>query len=66
MSTDKQIICTVEKDVIFRQPTYRLGLSPCSHEEADSGKMVQVADAATKYNSILIRTVDINVVVLVV
>ena len=66
MSTDKQIVCTLHKDVIFRQPRDRIGLGPCSHEEADSGMMIHVADAANKYTSIHIRTVDSNVVVLLV
>ena len=64
MSTDK-VICTIDNDVIFRQPTGRdiEGLAPCSHEEADSRVMVHVADAANKYNSTTTCTVDSNVVV---
>ena len=50
--------------MIFRQPRDRVGLGPCAHEEADSGMMVHVADAANNYDSILIRRVDSNVVVL--
>ena len=42
------------------------GLSPCSHEEADSRVIVHVADAANTYNSIATRTVDSNVVVVAV
>ena len=34
MSTDEQLICTLDTDVIFRQP--REGLAPCSHEETYS------------------------------
>ena len=41
-------------------------LAPCSQEEADSGVMVHVADAANRYNSITTRTVNSNVVVFVV
>ena len=42
-------------------------LSPCSHEEADTRMMVHVADAVDKgHNSIMIRTVDTDVVVLAV
>ena len=66
MSTDKHVIGTLDKGVIFRQPRDREGLASCSHEEADSGMMVHVADAANKYTPILIRTVDSNVVVLLV
>ena len=67
MSTDKGI-CTIDNDVVFRQPTGRdiESLAPCSHEEADSRVMVHVADAASVYNSITIRTVDSNVVVFAV
>ncbi len=40
----------------------REGLAPCSHEEADSGMMAQIADAANTYtsNSILTGTLDSN------
>ena len=57
MSTDK-VICTIDNDVIFRQPRDREGLAPCSHEEADSHVMIHAADAANTYNSITTRTVD--------
>ena len=49
LSTDK-VICTIDNDVIFRQPRDMEGLAPCSHEEVDSRVMVHVADAANKYN----------------
>ena len=65
MSTDK-VICTIDNDVIFRQPRDTEGLAPCPHKESDSRLMVHVADAANKYNSITTRTVDINVVVFAV
>ena len=65
MSTDK-VICTIDNDVIFRQPRDMEGLAPCSHKEAESRVMVHVADAANKYNSITTRTVDSNVVVFAV
>ena len=64
--TDKQIICTLDRDVMCRQPMGKEGLSPCSHEEADSRMMVHVAHTANTYNSILIRTVGSDVVVLAV
>ena len=35
MSTDKAI-CTIDNDVIFRQPRDLEGLAPCSHDEADT------------------------------
>ena len=56
ISTDKQVICTLDK----------AGLAPCSHEQADSRMMVHVAHAANTYNNILIRTVASDVVVLAV
>ena len=62
MSTDKHVICTLDKGVIYRQPRNREVLSPCSREEADS-LMVYVADVTNTYTSILIHTVDSNVVV---
>ena len=65
MSTDK-VICTIDNDVIFRQPRDREGLAPCSHEEADSRVMAHVGDAANKYSSITTRTMDSNVVVFAV
>ena len=66
MSTDKQVLCAIDNDAIFRQPRDREGLAPCSHEEADSGTMAHIADAANTYNSILTCTMDSNVVVLAV
>ena len=66
ISTDKQVICTLDRDVIYRQPMDNAGLAPCSHEQADSRMMVHVAHAANTYNNILIRTVDSDVVVLAV
>ncbi len=44
----------------------RAGLAPCSHEEADSGMMAHIADAANAYNLILTGTMDGNIVVLAV
>lgn len=64
--TDKQIISTLNEDVVCRQPRCTEGLAPCSHEEADSRIMVHIADAVKHYNRIHIRTVDSDVVVLAV
>ena len=61
MSTDK-VICTIDIDVMFRQPRYREGLTTCSHEEADSRVMIHVADPANKST----RTMGSNVVVFAV
>ena len=66
LSTDKQVICAIDNDAIFRQPMDREVLAPCSHEEADSGMMAHIADAANTYNSIVTGTMDSNIVVLAV
>ena len=66
LSSDKQVICAIDNGAIFRQPRDREGLAPCSHEEADSGMMAHIADAANTYNSILTGTMDSNIVVLAV
>ena len=44
----------------------REGLALCSHEEADSGMMAHIADAANTYNSILTGRVDNNIFALAV
>ena len=49
MSTDEQFTCAIDNGVMFRQPWDREGLAPCSHEAADSGMMVHIADAANTY-----------------
>ena len=64
LSTDKQVICAIDNDNIFRQP--REGPAHWSHEEADSGMMVHTADAGNTYTSILTHTLDNNVAVLAV
>ena len=55
-------------DVLCYPSTYTSEkLSPCSYEEADIRMMVHIADAVDKgHNSIMIRTVDTDVVVLAV
>ena len=65
MSTEKQSICAIDNDAIFSS-TEKEGLAPCSHEEADSGMMAHIDDAANKYNSILTDKMDSNIVVLAV
>ena len=42
------------------------GLALCSHEDADSGMVAHIADAAITYNSILTGTMDNTIVVLAV
>ena len=55
MLTDKQVICTIDNYEFVRQPRDMEGLAHCYHEEADSGMIVQVAEAANMYSSILTR-----------
>ena len=64
----KQVIVTNGKDLLCYPSTYTSEkLSPCSHEEADTGMMVHVADAVDKgHNSTMIRIVDTDVVDLAV
>ena len=64
LSTDQQVICAIGNDAICRQPMDWEGLAPCSHEEADSGMMAHIADAANTYNSILTGTMCNNSVAL--
>ena len=64
----KKVIATNGKDVWCYPATYTSKkMSPCSHEEADTRMMVHLADAVDRgHNSIMIRTVDTDVVVLAV
>ena len=66
MSTVKQVICAIDNDAIFQQHMDREGLALCSHEEADSGMIAHIADAANTYNSILTGAMDNHIVVLAV
>ena len=77
ISTEKPIVSTLLEDVHFRQGRSKEGLAPCSHEEADTRIMVHVADADTRImvhvadavkevDTITIRTVDSDVVVLAI
>ena len=65
-TTGKQVIVTNGKDVLCYPSSYTSEkLSPCSHEETDTRVMVHVADAVHRgHNSVMIRTVDTDVVVL--
>ena len=64
----KQVIVTHGKDVFCYPSTYSSKkLSPCSHKEVDTRMIVHVADAVDKgHTSIMIRTVDTDVVILAV
>ena len=55
ISTNKQVICAIDNDAIFRQPRDREGLALCSHEEAESGMMSHIADAADTYTLYIIQ-----------
>ena len=67
-SSDKEVIATLGQEALTYPPLCDISnLSPCTHEETDSRMMVHVADAVTKgHTSIVIRTVDTDVVVLAV
>ncbi len=63
----KELIVTLKEGVVCYPARETYMLAPCSHEEADTRMMVHVADAAASgYSSILIRTVDTDVVALAV
>ena len=62
-----ELVFTLKEGVVCYPARETLMLAPCSHEEADTRMMVHVADAAASgYSSILIRTVDTDVVALAV
>jgi len=65
---EKPLVIT-DGDAVLSKPSLpdTSGLSPCSHEEADTRMMLHAAHAAhTGHNKITIRTVDTDVVVLAV
>ena len=64
----KQIIITRGEEVLCSPPaTRRNKLSPCSHEKVDTRMMVHIADAVQDgHQSVMIRSTDTDVVVLVV
>ena len=67
VKTNKHIMITYHSDVpcINRQDV--VGLSPRTHEEADTRIILHLEDAVReKHNKILIRTVDTDVVVLAI
>lgn len=68
ISSKKQMFATLGQGVLTYPSRSDLSnLSPCTHEESDSRMMVHVADAVTNgHTSIVIRTVDTDVVVLAV
>ena len=65
--TEKQVIGTLHKDVVYTHARYIAGLAPCTHEEADTRMLLPVQDAMKQgYTKVSIRTVDTDVVVLAV
>lgn len=66
VETEKSIITTQGPIALSNQPMDLTGISPCSHEEADTRMMVHLAHAAQVSNRVLLRTVDTDVVVLAV
>ena len=66
-NTDKQIITTFINEVLCNQNRQQANLFPYSHEEADTRIILYVADAAkSRYDRILLRTLDTDVVVLAI
>ena len=61
IGTEKLIITTQGPIVLTNHPIDISDLSPCSHEEADTRMMVNIAHAAKDHNIIMIRTVDTDV-----
>ena len=61
----KQIISTAEEDVVLSSPIDSTGLAPCSHEEADTRLLLQVAQGIRcGFDKVKIRTVDTDMVIL--
>ncbi len=61
------LVVTLREGVVCYPSREAHMLAPCSHEEADTRMMVHAADAAASgYSSILIRSVDTDVVALAV
>ena len=62
-----KVIITHEEEVRYSEPTDTKGLSPCTHEEADTRMLLHAADGSQQgFKRIVIRTVDTDVVVLAV
>ena len=63
---EKQLVTTDEESILSKPSLHEVALiSPCTHEEADSRMLLHVSHAAQcGHHTILIRTVDTDVVVL--
>ena len=68
INSDKLVISTIDESALCNQAVYLSGqLSPCNHEEADTRIFVHAKDIYQKgMKTIMIRTVDTDVVVLAV
>ena len=67
IETEKQVLSTIQSDIVCNQSRNVSRLTPCAHEEADTRTILHLEDAVTEgFNKISIRTVDTDVVVLAV
>ena len=67
MEIEKQVLSTIQTDIVCTHSRNDLRLTPCTLEEADIRIILHLEDAVTEgFNKISIRTVDTDVVVLAV
>ena len=67
IETEKQVLSTIQSNIVCTQSKNVSRLTPCTHEEADTRIILHLEDAVTEgFNKISIRTVDTDVVVLAV
>ena len=68
LEVEKRVILTYWKQVLTTLPRNEISsLAPCSHEEADTRRLLHVRDALQEgHKKILLRTVDTDVLVLAV
>ena len=67
IETEKQVLGTIQSDIVCNQSRNVSRLTPRTHEEADTRIILHLEDAVTDgFNKISIRTVDTDVVVLAV
>ena len=67
-SDQQRVLSTMGKEVVCNTPSLNTSeLSPCDHEEADTRMLLHAADVVNNgMQSILIRTVDTDIVVIAV
>jgi len=67
IETEKQVLSTIQSDIVCTQSKNVSRLTPCTLEEADTRIILHLEDAVTEgFNKTSIRTVDTDVVVLAV